>query len=393
MKLRILLTTVAFLIFGSVSIFAQLPGSNPNPQSAPPPSDPGVGGSAPQSGGQGTSGSANNQNQSNTDTQNQNVQEPDPSKVKHNGGEDDVDAIGNRNIGKRGLGNWYSLETDIKMGRQYAQMVDSTSKLINDPVVTEYVNRLGQNLVRNSDAQVPFTFKIIDSDVLNAFSLPGGFVYVNTGTILAADDEAELAGVMAHEIGHVCARHATRQLTRSQYAGIATIPLIFVGGGLGYAVYEASGLALPAAFMSFQRGFEAEADYLGIQYMYKSGYDPVAMISFFEKVEAQEKKKPGFMDKTFASHPQTPDRIEASQKEIETILPAKAEYTIDTSEFDGVKGRLAEIENRHKVLDQKKGSGPSLRRASSTNGNGNGNGQSGDEAPPTLKRRDDSGSN
>lgn len=388
MKLRILLSTVAFLIFGCVSIFAQLPGSNPNPQSAPPPGDPGVSGSAPQSGGQGNSNSADNQNQN---SQNQNVQEADPSKVKHDGGEDDVDAIGNRKLGKRGLGNWYSLETDIKMGRQYAQMVDSTSKLINDPVVTEYVNRLGQNLVRNSDAQVPFTFKIIDSDVLNAFSLPGGFVYVNTGTILAADDEAELAGVMAHEIGHVCARHATRQLTRSQYAGIATIPLIFVGGGLGYAVYEASGLALPAAFMSFQRGFEAEADYLGIQYMYKAGYDPVAMISFFEKVEAQEKKKPGFMDKTFASHPQTPDRIEASQKEIETILPAKAEYTIDTSEFDSVKSRLAEIENRHKVLDQKKGSGPSLRRASSKNGSDNG--QSSDDGPPTLKRRDDSGSN
>ena len=384
MKLRLLLTTVAFLIFGCVSLLAQLPGSNPNPQPAPPPSDPGVSGSGPQSGGQSNSGSANNQNQPD---KNLNVQEADPSKVKHDGGEDDVDAIGNRKIGKRGLGNWYSLETDIKMGRQYAQMVDSTSKFINDPVVTEYVNRLGQNLVRNSDAQVPVTFKVIDSDVLNAFALPGGFVYVNAGTILAADDEAELAGVMSHEIGHVCARHATRQLTRSQYAGIATIPLIFVGGGIGYAVYEASGLGLPVAFMSFQRGYEAEADYLGIQYMYKSGYDPGAMISFFEKVQAQEKRKPGFMDKTFASHPQTPDRIEASQKEISTILPAKAEYTIDTSEFEGVKGRLAELENRHKVLDQKKGSGPSLRRASSKNGSDNG--QSGDEAPPTLKRRDD----
>lgn len=388
MKSRILLTTVVFLIFGCVSAFAQLPGSSPSPQSAPPPGDPGVSGSGPQSSGQNNSNNANNQNQAN---QPQSVQEADPSKVKHDGGEDDVNAVGNRKLGKRGLGNWYSLETDVKMGRQYAQMVDSTSKFINDPVVTEYVNRLGQNLVRNSDAQVPFTFKVIDSDVLNAFSLPGGFVYVNSGTILAAEDEAELAGVMAHEIGHVCARHATRQLTRSQYAGIATIPLIFVGGGIGYVAYEASGLALPAAFMSFQRGFEAEADYLGIQYMYKAGYDPSAMISFFEKIEAQEKKKPGFMDKTFASHPQTPDRIEASQKEISTILPAKAEYTIDTSEFDSVKSRLAEIENRHKVLDQKKQGGPSLRRASK-NGNGNGNDQ-GDEGPPTLKRRDDTNNN
>jgi beta-barrel assembly-enhancing protease len=389
MKLQRLLLTMVFLTFACACVFAQVPGSSPNPQQAPPPGDPGVSGSGPQSGGQGNASTANTQNPNN---QTPNVQEADPSKVKHDGGEDDVNAIGNRKIGGRGLGNWYSLETDIKMGRQYSQMVDSTSKLINDPVVTEYVNRLGQNLVRNSDAQVPFTFKIIDSDVLNAFSLPGGFVYVNTGTILAADDEAELAGVMAHEIGHVCARHATRQMTRSQYAGIATIPLIFVGGGLGYAVYEASGLGLPVAFMSFQRGFEAEADYLGIQYMYKAGYDPQAMISFFEKVEAQEKKKPGFMDKTFASHPQTPDRIEASQKEIETILPAKPEYTISTSEFDDVKARLAAIENRRKVTDQKKDNGPSLRRASSSK-NGNGTDQSGDEAPPTLKRRDDSGSN
>jgi beta-barrel assembly-enhancing protease len=376
MKLPGLLLTVLFLIFGCASVFAQMPGSSPNPQTG----DPGVSGSGPQT-------HASTQNQS---SQTPTVQEADPSKVKHDGGEDDVDAIGTRKIGKRGLGNWYSLETDVKIGRQYSQMVDSSSKLIKDPVVTEYVNRLGQNLVRNSDAQVPVTFKIIDSDQVNAFALPGGFVYVNAGTILAADEEAELAGVMAHELGHVCARHATRQLTRSQYAGIATIPLIFVGGGLGYAVYEAAGLGLPVAFMSFSRGYEAEADYLGIQYMYKAGYDPQAMISFFEKVEAQEKKKPGVMDKAFASHPQTPDRIEASQKEIETILPARPEYTITTSEFEDVKARLAAIENRHKPLDMKKANEPSLRRASTTNGNSGDQTSSGDDRP-TLKRRDGSG--
>jgi len=324
------------------------------------------------------------------------VQPADPDKVKHDGGKSDVDAVGNRKIGGRGLGNWYSLETDIKMGKQYSQMVDQTSKLINDPVITEYVNRLGQNLVRNSDAQVPFTFKIIDSDVVNAFSLPGGFVYVNSGTILAADEEAELAGVMAHEIAHVCARHATRQLTRSQYASFATIPLIFVGGGIGYAAYEAAGIGLPVAFMSFQRNFEAEADYLGLQYSYKAGYDPQAFISFFEKIQAQEKKKPGFMDKTFASHPQTPDRIQESQKEIATILPARAEYTVTTSEFDSMKSRLAQLENRRKMVDHKEGSKPSLRRASTTkNGSGDqsGNSTNTDDDRPTLKRRDDSGNN
>jgi beta-barrel assembly-enhancing protease len=389
MKFRSWLLAAVFFA-GSVSAFAQAPGMGNPGQSAPPPgNDPGVSTQTPPSPNS-NSQAQPNQQQPSADTP---VQPADPSKVKHDGGKDDVDAIGNRKIGGRGLGNWYSLETDMKMGKQYSQMVDSSSKLINDPIITEYVNRLGQNLVRNSDAQVPFTFKIIDSDVINAFSLPGGFVYINSGTILAADEEAELAGVMAHEIAHVCARHATRQMTRAQYAGIATIPLIFVGGGLGYAVYEASGLGLPVAFMSFQRGFEAEADYLGLQYDYKSGYDPQAYISFFEKVEAQEKKKPGFMDKTFASHPQTPDRIEASQKEIATILPARPEYTVTTSEFDDVKARLASIENRRKVTTPKDANKPSLRRANNKkNGGTDQTSDSGDDRP-TLKRRDDSNNN
>ncbi len=320
------------------------------------------------------------------------VQEPDPSKVKHTGGKDDVDAIGNRGIGKRGLGDWYSLETEIRMGKQYSMMVENSVKFVQDPVVNEYVNRIGQNLVRNSDAQVPFTIKVIDSDEINAFALPGGFFYVNSGLILAADEEAELAGVMAHEISHVCARHAMRQLTRGNIAQIATIPLIFVGGGIGYGIYEASGLALPLTFMKFQRDFEAEADYLGLQYMYKTGYDPQAFISFFEKIQAKEKKKPGTIAKAFASHPQTPDRIEASQKEIATILPARPQYIVSTSEFDDVKARLATIENRHKVIEQKDGSKPSLRRASTTDqtsGTGS-SGGSGDDDRPTLKRRDDS---
>jgi hypothetical protein len=317
------------------------------------------------------------------------IQEPDDSKVKHDGSEKDVDAIGNRKIGARGLGNWYSLETEIKMGQQFAMQVEQSVKLVQDPVVTEYVNRIGQNLVRNSDAQVPFTIKVIDSDEVNAFALPGGFFYVNSGLILAADEEAELAGVMAHEISHVCARHGMRQQTRANWAQIGTIPLIFVGGGIGYGIYEASGLALPLTFMKFQRSFEAEADYLGLQYMYKTGYDPQAFISFFEKLQAKEKKKPGTLAKAFASHPQTPDRIEASQKEIATILPARAQYIVSTSEFDDVKSRLAVIENRHKVIEEKDGSKPSLRRTSSSDKTSSGSDKSDDDRP-TLKRRDDS---
>jgi beta-barrel assembly-enhancing protease len=316
------------------------------------------------------------------------IQEPDDSKVKHNGTKSDVDAIGNRKVGGRGMGNWYSLETEIRMGKQYAMQVEQGVKLVQDPVVTEYVNRIGQNLVRNSDAQVPFTIKVIDSDEVNAFALPGGFFYVNSGLILAADEEAEMAGVMAHEIAHVAARHGTRQMTRAQWANIGTIPLIFIGGGIGYGIYEAAGLGLPLTFMKFQRNFEAEADYLGLQYMYKTGYDPQAFISFFEKIQAKEKKKPGTLAKAFASHPQTPDRIEKSQQEIATILPAKAQYVVSTSEFDDVKSRLATIENRHKVIEEKDGSRPSLRRTSSSDKTSSGSDKSDDDRP-TLKRRDD----
>ena len=315
------------------------------------------------------------------------VQQKDDSQIKHGGGKDDVDAIGNRKMGGRGLGNWYSIEGEIRMGKQYATQVEASSKMIQDPVVNEYVNRIGQNLVRNSDAQVPFTIKVIDSDEVNAFALPGGFFYVNSGLILAADEEAELAGVMAHEIAHVCARHATRQMTRAQWANIGTIPLIFVGGGVGYAAYEAAGLGLPLTFMKFSRNFEAEADYLGLQYMYKTGYDPNAFINFFEKVQAREKKKPGTLSKAFASHPQTPDRIEKSQEEIAKILPARAQYVVTTSEFDEVKARLAQIENKRKVLDQKDKDKPSLRRTSTADKSGQDSKT--DDDRPTLKRRPD----
>jgi predicted Zn-dependent protease len=278
----------------------------------------------------------------------------------------------------RGVGNWYSVESQINMGRQYAQQVDNGAKLIKDPVITEYVNRVGQNLVRNSDAKVPFTIKVLEDDSVNAFALPGGFFYVNTGLILAADNEAELAGVMAHEIAHVAACHVARENTRGQLASLASIPLIFVGGGIGIAAQEAAGLALPMTFLKFSRGFEAEADYLGLQYMYKTGYDPQAFTAFFEKIESLEKKKPGTLSKAFETHPQTPDRIEKSQEEIETLLPGQPTYKVDTSEFQDVKSRLARLENRRK-LDDSKEDHPELRRASSP-------GDSGDDQPE-LKRK------
>ncbi len=310
---------------------------------------------------------------------------PKPVKEYHDGSIRDLGAIGNRNVGcGRGIGNWYSLEKQIAMGKQFAVQVENTSKMVKDPVVTEYVNRIGQNLVRNSDAQVPFTIKVVDSDEVNAFALPGGFFFVDSGLILAADNEAELAGVMAHEIAHVAACHAARENTRGNLMNLASIPLIFVGGAVGYAGYEAAGLALPLTFLKFSRSFEAEADYLGVQYMYKAGYDPQAFTAFFEKIDAMNKKKPGFIAKAFETHPQTPDRIEKTQDEINTLLPSRAEYKLDTSEFENVKARLAEIENRHKLNDHQE-KRPTLRRASNPNGSG-GNGE---DQRPTLKRRPD----
>jgi predicted Zn-dependent protease len=313
----------------------------------------------------------------------------DDSDIKHNGGKTDVDAVGNRNVGcGRGVGNWYTVEGQVARGRQYAQQIESQIKLINDPVVTEYVNRVGQNLVRNSDAQVPFTIKVIDSDVVNAMALPGGFFYVNSGLILAADEEAEMAGVMAHEIAHVAACHYGREATRMNLLQLASLPAIFMGGALGYGIYEGMGLGIPLTFLHFSRGFEAEADYLGIEYMYRSGYDPSAFVSFFEKIQAMEKKKPGTLSKAFDTHPQTPDRIEKSQDEIRKILPAKPQYVVTTSEFDEVKARLAAIENKHKLLDEKDANKPSLRRTSNTTDKSD-DGKKDDDRP-TLKRRDDS---
>jgi predicted Zn-dependent protease len=304
--------------------------------------------------------------------------------------EKDPDEIGNRDIGK-GV-NFYSIEKEIALGKQMAQEVERQARMVSDPVVTEYVNRVGQNLVRNSDAKVPFTIKVIDSEEVNAFALPGGFFFVNTGILLTADNEAEMAGVMAHEIGHVAARHGTRQATRGQIARIGSIvPLIAVGGMAGYGIYQAMNVAVPLTFLTFSRAMESEADMLGLEYMYKAGYDPASFIDFFEKVQSQEKRKPGTMSKLFSTHPPTDDRIAKSQEIIQKYLKAKPEYVVNTSEFNDVKARVMTMHNRGRTADPKDAGRPTLRR----NPNGQIDSDGNDKAPasdsddrPTLKRRD-----
>jgi|ERR1700677_1190828 beta-barrel assembly-enhancing protease len=302
----------------------------------------------------------------------------------------DPNQIGDRDVGK-GL-NCYSIEKEIAMGKQMAAEVQRQAKMLDDAVITEYVNRVGQNLVRNSDAKVPFTFQVIDDDTLNAFALPGGFIFVHTGLIHAAETEAEMASAMAHEIAHVAARHMTRQACRAQIANIATIPLIFLGGLPGYAIRQGAGMAIPMTFLTFSRGFEAEADYLGLQYLYAAGYDPTAAIDMFEKMMSLEKRKPGSIARAFSTHPLNEDRLKKTQAEIDKILPQKAEYVVNTSEYKEVRGRLLAMENQRKMRSNGKDPNrPVLRR---TPGSGSAPGEPGDPGDndgddrPTIKRRD-----
>ncbi len=276
-------------------------------------------------------------------------QDSKPDKKNKKDSKNDIEAIGNRNTGK-GI-NFYSLEKEIALGKGMAQEVERSAKLIEDPVVVDYVNRVGQNLVRNSDARVPFTIKVIDSDQVNAFALPGGFFFVNSGLILRAQEESELAGVMAHEIAHVTLRHGTRNETKGQLMQLASIPLILLGPGgwAGYGIYEAMQFAVPLTYLKFNRNSEAEADYYGLEYMYKAGYDPNSYVTFFERVQADERRQPGSIPKVFSTHPPTPERIQHTQKEIAQILPNRDRYIVSTSEFDAVKARLRGLMSARKA--------------------------------------------
>src|SRR3984885_9481575 len=303
--------------------------------------------------------------------------------------EKDPDSIGDRDVS--GKVNFYSLEKEIALGKQLAQQVQRQSKVIDDPIVSEYVNRIGQNLVRNSDAKVPFTIKVLEDPTVNAFALPGGFFFVQTGLILKADTEAELAGVMAHEIAHVAARHGTRQATRGEIAQLATLPLIFMGGWTGYGIRQAASILVPIGYLQFSREFESEADMLGLQYMYKTGYDPGAFVDFFEKIESLEKKKPGTISKVFSTHPPTDARIVKAQQNIQQLLKERPEYVVTTSEFNDVKARLMAFHNKRKA-DPKDAGRPQLKKAPGSGSSSDDKSSSGDDDRPTLKRRPDSGS-
>lgn len=301
----------------------------------------------------------------------------------------DVDAIGERRVARRSI---ISQEKEIAIGKQYASEIDRQAKMVADPVVNEFVNRLAQNVARNSDLTIPLTVKVIDSPELNAFALPGGFLYVNSGLLMAADEEAQVAGVVAHEIAHVAARHWASQMTRATLLQYAMIPLIFIP--MSYPVYmgvmEAYMNGVPLAFLKFNRGAEAEADMLGLQYMYKAGYDPSAYVTFFSKVIEQDRRSPGSVPTVFASHPPTPERILKSEEEIKAILPKREQYLVSTSEFDDVKARLQSVMSLKKKGEKKEG--PTLRKRETGEQAGTeptpGDKKQDEDKPPVLRRRD-----
>lgn len=303
----------------------------------------------------------------------------------------DVDAIGNRRVAHRSM---ISKQKEIAIGKRYATEIDRSARIVKDPVINEYVNRVAQNVARNSDLKIPLTVKIIDSPAINAFALPGGFLYVNTGLLEAANEEDQLAGVLAHEIAHVAARHWASQMTKQTLLQYAMIPLLFTP--ISYPVYiglsEGLNFGIPVAFLKFSRDDEAEADFLGVQYMYKAGYDPNAYVAFFGKIAQEQRRNPGSVPSIFADHPPTAGRIIKAEEEIKRILPKRSEYLVSTSEFNDMKARLASEMSLHRKMEKQE-SGPTLRRRRPKNSTApasqpGGQTNPGDDKPPVLQRRD-----
>lgn len=300
------------------------------------------------------------------------------------GDKSDPTKIGERKVG--GGINLYSLEAEVRLGKMLAQQVEQSARLVDDPEISAYVNKLAQTLVRNSDARVPFSVKVIDSSQVNAFALPGGFFFINTGLIALAEEEAELAGVMAHEIAHVTARHSTKRATKAQLVQWAMIPIQILSpvGWAGWGIYQGLSYGLPLTFLKFSRDAERDADYLGLQYMWKAGYDPTALITFFERLQESKRKDPGSVPLVFSSHPPTKERIRRAQEEIAELLPAREQYVVTTSEFDRIKNKIQALHQKRKV-SKPDSSKPTLRRKGERPSTDEGGSE--DEKPPVLKRR------
>lgn len=289
---------------------------------------------------------------------------------------DDMQRVSNHDTAESSRSDKYSWEHEMSTGGAYSGPLEREATIVQDRVLTDYLNRVAQKLVRHSHAKVPFMIKVIRSDEINAFALPGGVLYINYGALLVAEDEAELASVMSHEIAHLVARHTSRQIRRSRFLNIATFPLIFFGG-LNCAVQE-------VATARLSRSYEAEADRLAVEYLYGAGYDPQALVSFFERIRVREDQEPGFGGKAFSSHPRTADRIRETKREIQTMLQARKAYLISTSEFDEMKLRLTAREQGLGATKRETGP-PTLRSRTPDDGQSNDSNFADGRFPPKLR--------
>jgi hypothetical protein len=256
----------------------------------------------------------------------------------------DVNRIGQRNTGK-GV-NLYSLEKERALGQEMAETIDRQTKFVTDPDIVKYVSGVAQRIIGNSDAQVAFTIKVVDSTELNTFALPGGFLYVDKGVLSELDSEAELAGLIAHEVAHVAARHGTRYATRRTAWNVISFPVIYMAGPGAIGARQIG----PLALRKFARDAELEADLLGMEYQYAAGYDPQAFIDALERLHNKQmpagKHEGPFgrplhqIAKSYAFYPPMQERIVKLQSEISGVLPCRDTYVTDTSEFQEIKGRL-----------------------------------------------------
>jgi predicted Zn-dependent protease len=242
----------------------------------------------------------------------------------------DINAIGHRRIVHDA--NFYSPEREKELGKALSQAVERSSKLLNDPIVAEYIERVAQNVANNSDAHIPVTVRVIDSDVVNAFTLPGGYQYINLGLLLQLHGEAELASLLARGIAHTALRSAAREATKGELMELATVPLILTPAGWSSTI--------PLTELKIRRQDELDADYFGLQYLYKAGYDPKCFTDFVQRIWGTSSATAKNVPKVLSIFPPLNERLTALQNEIANTLPPRDGAIVSTAEFDVFKERL-----------------------------------------------------
>ncbi len=238
--------------------------------------------------------------------------------------------------------NLFSPAQDIQLGKEAAAEIEKQVAVVDNPQLVDYVNRIGKKLIAQPEAgQYPYTFKVVYDKSINAFALPGGPSYVHTGLILAADNEAQIAGVVAHEVAHVALRHGTAQVTKAQalqlLAGLGGAMLGGGGGILGQLAQMGAGLGANSLLLKFSRNAESDADLLGARMMAKAGYDPIEMAKFFEKLEAQEQSSGRSIPQFLSDHPNPGNRVKAVSAEVR-LMPARQYTKGDTADLNRIKG-------------------------------------------------------